>query len=379
MKNVTKISLALPCNFVKEGFGNESISFDLLPFAKTILNENLWKREFGFGYLPALEKFNVNNLLKAEMVIHPRFMSGIVNTNRISEIVKHEIGDLPDYLIPERNRNWPYQMGMAFLKLSINSEFSEIPSEADMKVFPPKWDQKFLSKYHIYTALIKELKFHFLAGIHLGFPSSSTMMETDNLFDKAILKFNYKDKIYAKTTQDETFLHDVLIEESNLETIKSIHKLLAENWHLNLWPLKRYLSALSKGITTMDNLLDLLYSLEGLFSQNTTTNHIKTMCVLNLGKTKKEGQNIINILNASYKLRNEIVHGAKSISDTDKVKIGGKTVLAETVFWETKVIVSQMIIKSLLKIKTQNKNQSIIFNEDDMLNLIYSNKTIANK
>lgn len=363
----------VPCYFTEEKYQTDPIEFDLTEHLKLILSNEVWNRKFDFGYGQALKNIDPKEITNAKILVFPRFISGYVNKNRIQQLIDKYCDIISGQTACDSYKNWSHQIGFAIIEIQYSFEIDNFPIYDETDEFPPKYDRQFITYYHQNKAALEELAFFFLAALHLSFPSSSIMLPDENPLIDGFYQLMSNGKMHLRRKGSNAFMHQVLIETSKISNVHSNLKGLASVWHYNLWPLQRFLKAIESDQLTMDNLLDLLYSLEGLFRKSTSSEMIKTMCIVTLCSTKKEAKRIKEVLDTSYKIRNDIVHGERSYDSNDPIKIGGEGTIAEIVFWELKVIVARMLIKAISKLMKDSQLRNLCFNEDDFINSIFKN------
>lgn len=363
----------LPCYHTDSGHSTEPIKIDLTENLKLILSNEVWNRKFEFGFTGGLKNTDAKDIKNASVTIYPRFTSGTVNENRITELIENHCGKIPEYLKIDNYEKWSHNIGFSVIEAEYNTSLKSIPVKKDFDGYIPNWQEDFLNAYHRHFAVLKELKFFFLAGLHLSFPTTSVVIRDDNPINDGFFQISSGQRKYANLKASSSFMHEVLIEKDKIKNLIENLNGLATKWHFNLWPIKRYLTAVGNHQISMDNLLDLLYSLEGLFSKNTSSDFIKMTCVLYLTNNKKDAKKIKEILNTGFRIRNDIAHGERSYDLFDKIRIGGKEKLAQDIYWKIKVIVAQMIILATSKLITNPDLKNLKFNEDDFLELIYQN------
>lgn len=193
----------------------------------------------------------------------------------------------------------------------------------------------------------------------------------DEPIDDGILYIKSAKKSYATHLRTSSFMHHILIETEKKQNIEKNLEALASIWHLNLWPLKRYLISVESNRITMDHLLDLLYSLEGLFHKNTSSDFIKTFCIVTLCKEKKYAVRLKEWLDLAFRIRNDIAHGERSYDSMDKLSFLGKEITAEEVYWEMKTIVVMMLMRAISKILNSEGMKNLKFSNEDLLDAIY--------
>lgn len=361
----------LPCYHTDSGHSTEPIKIDLTDNLNLILANEVWNRKFEYGFNGGLKTTNINDIKRASVIIYPRFISGTVNENRIPELIENHCGRLPDYLKIDNYKKWSYRIGFSVIEVEYKTPLKTIPIKKDFDGYIPNWNEDFLNTYHRHFAVLKELKFFFLSGLHLSFPTTSVVIGDENPINDGFFQISSGQRKYANLKASGSFMHEVLIEKTKLNNLIGNLNGLATKWHFNLWPIKRYLTAVEGYQISMDNLLDLLYSLEGLFGKNTSSDFIKMTCILYLSSNKKEAKKLKEILDLGFRIRNDIAHGERSYALYDKVKIGGKEKLAQDIYWNIKVIVAQMIILATSKLITNPDLRNLKFNEEDFLELIY--------
>lgn len=362
----------VPSYFMEENHKTDQLTFDLTAHLKLMLKNEVWNRKFDYGFSAGLKNTKQSEIKSAIIKIFPRFISGSVNEKRIPELIENVCGKIPTHLNVKSYKEWSHQIGFSVIEIEYNTKTNNIPTKKDLTDdYIPHYDIDFIEKYHRYMAVIKELAFFFLAGLHLSFPTQSVMMNNDAPLNDGFFQITSGSKHYASKVMTNAFMHEILIETSKIFNIEIILKGLASVWHYDLWPLKRYLNAVESDQISMDNLLDLIYSLEGLFEKNTSSDFIKSMCILSLCKTRKDAKKMKILLDVAYRIRNDIAHGERSYAPYDYVKLEGKDTLAQMIYWEMKPIVAGMIITGISKLLNNPKMRNLRFNTDDFINLTF--------
>lgn len=338
-----------------------------------MLQNEVWNRKFDFGFSTGLKNTNLNEIDNAKAKIFPRFISGYVNEKRIPDLIEQECGKFPTHLKLKDYKNWSHQLGFVLFEIAYNISTNNIPTKKDLtEDFIPNYETDFIEKYHQKLAVLKELASFLLAGLHLSFPTESIMIRTDNPINDGIFQIKSGRSTYACKVSSNAFMHEILIETSKLQSnVNPNLEGLASVWHYNLWSLKRYLNAVESDQLSMDNLLDLLFALEGLFDKSTSSDFVKSMCLVTLCRNRKEARKMKNLLDVAYSMRNEIAHGGQSYDPYDKVKLEGKETLAQMIYWKVKPIVAVMIIKAISKLLKDKNMKNLRFNSDDFVNLTF--------
>lgn len=197
-------------------------------------------------------------------------------------------------------------------------------------------------------------------------------MRTDDPVEDGFVWIKSNDLVYARRVATNAFMHEILIEPSKSVNIETNLKALSSVWHYNLWPLKRYLVAVESDQISMDNLLDLIFALEGLFEKNASTDFIKMMVMLKIGASKTSARKLKATLDAAYRVRNDIAHGERSYDLFDYIKVQGEETLGQELYFDMKGIVNQMLILAISKLMSMPGMKNLRFTEEDFINDMFS-------
>ncbi|KNB61190.1 HEPN domain-containing protein [Chryseobacterium sp. Hurlbut01] len=365
----TIIQWFIPCYFNTDDGNNDEICIDITDDIKTIFSKNLAEKKVEFSYNYNLQFFKPNSFLSVKIYILPRFTSGYANENRLTEYIENNSNKIYSYFkVDSGFKNWHYALGTVRIETVIKENY-HLPSRNEIKEFNFKSD--FVGDYHKFVSLNKEILAIFLASLHLTFPTKSIMGWNDNPINDGILHFSSNQRHFFESLKTNQGMHHVLITKSRLNDLKQNLSGIADVWDSNLWSLKRYLIAVKSNQIDMDNLLDLLYALEGLFDKNTSADFIKTFCSLRLGNDKIEAHKIKSTLDSAFKIRNEIAHGAQHYRGYEKIKINGKEVLSQELYWDLKFIVSQILILAIIKLLKNKDMKNLNFKIDDLFDIVY--------
>jgi hypothetical protein len=362
----------IPCKFSEENRKTKPIEFDMTNYLRTILNNEVWKRKFDYGQSYGLKNTNPLEVSSATVKIYPKFISGSVNTNRIPDLIEYECGQIPMHFKVNSYKDWSYHNGFAIIETQYNYNTEKIPTKKDITSgFMPNIERKFYEDCSRFVSVLKELSAFFLAGLHLSFPTKTTMIMSDNPVNDGFVQIKSGRRSYAFSLSSNAFMHEILVETSKKNIIENNFSGLASVWHYNLWSLKRYLIAVESDQLSMDNLLDLVYALEGLFDKNASSDFIKLTCLITLCSNRKSARSMKMLLDLAYKLRNDIAHGERLYNGVDYVKLDGKDILAESVYWKMKWVVASMIIKAISNLIDNKEQRNLRFSTDDFINKIF--------
>jgi len=357
----TKLTWVVPSFYCT--CNKDVLVFDFLLPAKKILETK--------NNITIAKNLEPKNILKAKIILPPFgecvYDLSSKNDNRvIYEIIEkycnNKFNAFKDII---KRANLNYSRSISIITLEFNFD-TDIPKDFKHA------DEDFVSRYGQCLSLVKEIGNVFHSATHLMFycefpiiPSLNKISSGGLIYFSSNNKFIYFNEFVSAFTYPVVFKKDYLKEFSNLiEVLSSI-------WHLNLWPLKRFAKAFNSENVDMENFLDLIFSLEGLFDKNISSDFIKHSCIVLISKNYKEAIKIRNLLVQAYKIRNSIVHGSQIYKGLEEIKLNGKKTLSQKIFFELKPIVARMIWFAIKKIQENNNLKSLKINSDDMIERIF--------
>lgn len=364
----TKIKWIIPCYFNTDE-SHKEIEFDLTNCSKKLIENEVWSRKFEYGNSGILKNIDPNNIESASAKILPRFMSGYVNEDRIKEYINLHCNNLHPYFKTNNYKDWNYRLGVVVIEINFKYKTKELPTKKQVQDF--EFHSNFYRAYHLHVALLKEVSFVFLASLHLTYPTRSIMSMNDKPLNDGIFYIGSGRKKYITNLHSDSFMHHILINRNRLNDVQTNIDSLSNVWHLNLWSLKRFLISVNSNLINMDNLLDLIYSLEGLFDKNASSDFIKMFTSVSLSRSKKDAKKVKEILDKAFRIRNEIAHGSSHFDGYEKMELNGREILSQEIYWEMKVIVIIMIIKAINKLESLKGMKNLNFKIEDLYDLIY--------
>lgn len=361
-----------PCRISRDNQSTSPILFDFTQHVKTILKNEVWNRKYSYGLKAGLKNTDIHSILSCNITIHPRFFSGLVNNDRHVETLKEICGPIPKHFRINNYKNWDHQDGLIIIETVYKMKDPGIPTVDDLTAYPiPNWNMDFVVVKEQFLAVIAELAAFFLATMKLTFVTEEPSITSRQIAAGGLLQVKNGRKGFFAPLPLNGFLHPLHIEMSKLNIINQNTEAFASIWHFNLWPIRRYLIGVDAFPVSMDNLLDLIYSLEGLFQKNSSSDFIKMMCIVHLCKTRNEAAKMREFLDLAYRIRNDVAHGEKSYDLFDKVTLGNKEILAQDVYWKMKKIVAGMIIFASRKLLADSQRTNLRFNMDDLFSKIF--------
>lgn len=382
---------------------SEDLSYDLTSHAVKVLKNKVWTRKFWYGYGPAFqsEYLEPNILRRLEIkVSNPPFHlldPDLLNPHKLINYLRKCLGnvvenDIDDIIL--KSRIGILRKALLFIEMEVDVDID----------FPKQYDDgvkisKFKKIRRGILNFVQEIGALFRAGLlltfihkHLHYPDFQKLDLSGGVIfieSKGEWSFN------PEWTSDYTF-PAVFSSEQRTEFELMLNQ-LADCWHLPLWPIHRYLKALNTYFVEMESLLNLLYAIEGLFDHSTGTQLIRLAASLLLGRNITEAQEINKVLKHAYKIRNEIVHGAKfytglevlegiDIKDMFTEKNDFKflerefredgfmkdTSLAHYVFLKTRIITADLIKVALKKLRNTPGMKCLRITDGDIVEKFFA-------
>ena len=253
------------------------------------------------------------------------------------------------------------------LRLAIDVEIPDEETDATgMSIEFIEWN-------HRAVALLTEIGELFRAAIHLTYhceypiiPTLANKPQGGGLLCVAAegrMKFHKWD--IAVHTYPAIFLGEYLGE------FESFLSDLSTKWHLPLWPIHRFLKALGAEHVEMENLLDLLYALEGLFPTNTSSEFIRVAVALLLSNDRKNAFQANEALQKAFQYRNSIVHGAEAMTGMETITLHGKETLSQRLFPAIQRITAGMIRVAFGKLQRLQDMRVLRISVQDVLEHVF--------
>jgi len=363
----TKFLWVLPAFY--ETPTNDALIFDLTEHGKKILENKVWERGFDYGYTASLKNLDPNSLTYIGFTVSP-LVRGAYAASKSENIIRDVVGRVPDNtnLLAHVNLSWPRN----FLIIEGNFKFeTEIPKSIVDHDEPVPTE--FIETFHRLVALMEELGALFRASAHLMFLSDYPIIPSmaNRHQGGGLVYMESQDKWIFDPWGTAVYTFPAIFIKPDLEYFNSMLALMADIWHLPLWPIHRFLKALNAEYIEMESLLDLLFALEGLFPKSASSDFIRVASALFLGKNRKESHQINEALERAFQIRNEVVHGAQYYTGFEKVNLEGREVLSQQVFWKVRRIVAGMTQEAILKLRRTEGMRNLRITTQDVLERVF--------
>jgi len=357
----TKLTWVVPSFYCT--CNKDALVFDfLLPAKKILENKN---------NITIAKNLEPKNILKAKIILPPFgecvYDLSSKNDNRfIYEIIEkycnNKFNVFEDII---KKANLDCSRSISIITLEFNFDIN-IPKELIYA------DEDFISRYGQCLSLVKEIGNIFHSATHLIFHCDYPMITFLNKINSGgLIYFSNNNKFIYSNEFESAFTYPVVFIKKGLKEFNNLIEVLSSIWRFNLWPLRRFAKAFNSENVDMENFLDLIFSLEGLFDKNISSDFIKHSCIVLISKNHKEAKKIRNLLDQTYKIRNNIVHGSQIYKGFEEIKLNGKKTLSQKIFFELKPIVARMILFAINKICKNSNLRILKINSDDVIDKIF--------
>lgn len=180
--------------------------------------------------------------------------------------------------------------------------------------------------------------------------------------------------MHVESSPCATHTYPVILEPESTKDFETVFQLLADRWHFPLWPVHRFLKALPDQIADVEGLLDLLFSLEGLFEKNASSDSMRLTCAILCSQQISNAKKVDENLKKAFLIRNEIVHGGKSFTGLEKHKASAGEKISWEIFWDLKTIVAGMIRLALDKLAASPDMRNLRILSEDVLARVFQKK-----
>jgi hypothetical protein len=330
----------------------------------------VWNRSFGFGYHKRLSDIKSEQIKKAIVSIPPCSEYGWTPRDfkdNLDKICKKYCPLLSKdkYNIVSRS-SLDCSRGLSIINIQLDYSVKGIPKNLKYELDT----LKFASDYELCMSLIQEIGGLFRASTHLFFQCDFPIIPSSAIEKRqgGLTYIESGGKSWSSIFKTSEFCYPVIFMDEHIEQLKYFINKLSSVWHLQLFPIFRFLKALNAERIEMENILDLIFALEGLFKKNVSSDFIRVVSSLLISNSKKDANKIIEIIKTSYKIRNEIVHAGKHYTGMEKLKVNGKEIISQKIFNELKRIVAKMINFALTKMFNNSNLKYLRITQNDIIN-----------
>lgn len=369
----------LPSNFNSRNGG--PFVFDLTNTFRTTIKNKFWNRKITYDRKYTLKEESLEKIRSIKISIFPRTRAFFSLTQKTVEIFNNLFGEMPKRFQHIYNRgNLRTAKSLTIVEIEYDSDIELPENYSEKKEFKPenyyKIDMEFHKLYHELMSVTNEMASLFKLALHFTYLTYNHDFEYSSPQSSGLVVFSNGDKKYYNDIHSDILSHPALIEADRFHLLNERIDMLASIWHKELWTLHRFNKALRSDYLTIDNLLDLVYTMESMFPNNTSTDFMRLAAVFINCEKPAEVQKTELLIKAVFQLRNEVVHGGAHFRITDSYMVNKKDTLIVDIFWQFKFIVIRMMyfaINNFLEQKPELQN-SLLINTLDLYSLYYSKK-----
>lgn len=356
------------------------IEFDITKYCKTFFaHEFYFKRKISFDKQYDFDQTFTERISEIKLKLHPFTDAPMSNTNEAELIIEKEIGNFQNYQHIVTRGNLRRAHGLVIIEIKLQDDLKYTPNlksedEYDIdKIF--NWNHDFEQFKSKMISIANDICSFFLLGMHITYPTHSNFTESSRPQTSGLLSFEGGGQRYIMDEHSDMLSYPLFFEEDRLGALKIIWGQISQVWHKDIWSFHRFIKGVRSNYTTIDNFLDLVFTLESFFNQNTSTETMRLISSVIAGKDKSDAKRIDQLLADSFRIRNEVVHGGVHYRLYDylprKPKGNEKRKMIMHLYWELKnlnIILIYLGIQKLIKDKNPVPASSIRFGTDDILN-----------
>jgi hypothetical protein len=334
---------------------------DCTAFARRIIENRVWERKFDYGRRIHENWLAPQSIVSCKITVSPQSGFHYISRDEAVAFVEKNCGvsvsgELVDAAKLQASRN------LIAIETICDSSLAIPTSDVHLS-------EDFVIGFQHLHAFAVEIGAFFRASLHLTYASSCIVGWTKRSGAGGLTFILSGGSQCAEPNETDSFTCPCgILNDGQLAATMSE---LAEVWHLSLWPIHRYLRALPSQELEMENLLDLIFTLEGLFAEKTSSDMIRVTSAILVGNSKKRAIEINEILKAAFHVRNEVAHGGKYYDGLEPIELGGETVHAQDLFWMVRDIVAPMIRHALIKLRSTAGMKTLRFMPLDLIERFY--------
>lgn len=373
-----------------------SVSFNLTEFLSVFIENELWnKNKYRTEYIKDCNKSDFERIQSIKINIHSK--GSPYSNNHDYENVLNSYFDIEKCehsKITSSGINEAFHIAVVEVKFNSDNkviDYLKYEEEKDIDVFAEKYltEENFNSYFELVRikSIVCEFIQFFIFNLHLNFLTKDydfRFTDKPNLTGFTLVTEN--EKFYYETDKIDFLAHYSLYEK-NKDIVQDLMRITSKFWHREIPSIHFFLDALQGINITSTNFIKLVFTLESFFKKNTSKDYISLALPIILSNRNYSKQEIRRIIETSFSLRNEIVHGGKihNISKDSIFKKGKENIDTSRLFYELKNLIVHIfyfyINNSLfLKVDISKINHDIIFKflsserKEDLIKLKYSKK-----
>lgn len=332
--------------------------FDITQDCKVFLNQPAYyNRAVKFDSQYDLDHAFTEQIKQVSIKIHPFTNAPMSNTHEANAIMTKEIGSFPDFDHIIHRGNLRLAKGLVIVEIVFEGDYTytenlKTDQETDIEKML-NWNMDFEDMRRKMISLASDICSFFLLGLHITYPTHSNSHESHKPQSSGLLSFA-GDGEYIMDEHSDVFSYPLLLEEDRLQALKTVLPQIAQVWHKNIWSFYRFLKGVRSDYVTIDNFLDLVFTLESFYDNNTPTETMKLVSSVIVAGNKVEAKKIQQLLTYSFRIRNEVAHGGTNYRLYDNVPKKSNEpqdeMLIIQLYWDLKNLNIQLLYQGIHKI-----------------------------
>jgi len=332
--------------------------FDITKDCEVFLTQPLYyNRAVKFDSQYSLDQAFTEQIKQISIRIHPFTSAPMSNTHEANAIMSKEIGSFPDFDHIIHRGNLRRAKGLVIVEIMFEGEYTytqnlKTDEETDIEKML-NWNMDFEDMRRKMISLASDICSFFLLGLHITYPTHSNSHESHKPQSSGLLSF-VGDGEYIMDEHSDIFSYPLLLEENRVEALKTVLPQIAQVWHKNIWSFYRFLKGVRSDYITIDNFLDLVFTLESFYDNNTSTEIMKLVSSVIVAENKGDAKRIQELLTYCFRIRNEVAHGGTNYRLYDHVPKKPSEpqdeLLIVQLYWDLKNLNLQLLYHGILKI-----------------------------
>jgi hypothetical protein len=351
--------------------------FDITDDCKIFLAQpDYYDKKVKFDSQHSFDQSFTSLIERISIVIHPFTSAPMSNTHEANSIVIQEIGAFNEFEHIIHRGNLRLARGLVVITIEFQGDYTytenlKTSEETDIEKML-NWNMDFEDMRRKMISLVSDFCSFFLLGLHITYPTHNNSHESHKPQSSGLLSFAGNGK-YIMDEHSDIFSYPLFLEEDRLQSLKTVLPQIAKVWHKNIWSFYRFLKGVRSDYITIDNFLDLVFTLESFYDKNTSTEIMKLVSSVIVAESKADAKHIQQILTYCFRIRNEVAHGGTNYRLYDyvpkKPNEPQDELLIVKLYWSLKNLNIQLLYQGILKIlndKNPKPASSIRFGISDI-------------
>jgi hypothetical protein len=348
--------------------------------------EAYFSRKITFDRQYIFDKSSVEKITSVKLKIHPFTVAPMSNGDEAAQIIEKEIGKFPGLQHIIQRGNLRKAHGLVIVEIGFTGDITyaenlKLHEEKDIRKVL-NWNMDFEHLKLEMISIANDVCSFFLLGLHITYPTHSTSHESSRPQSSGLVSIQGSSR-YIMDVHSDMLSYPLLMEDDRLNALEKALSQIAQVWHKDIWTFHRFIKAVRSDYVTIDNFLDLVFTFESMFGENTSTEMMRLVASVVACKNKQEAVKTDRLIGNAFLIRNAVAHGGEHYRLYDNVPKGkDKDKMIVELFWELKNLNITLIYHGILKL-INDKNpipaKSIRFGADDIMDKCFGLPKIKTK